>query len=157
MNRSVCDAALYAEGFRNIQGLFGEFFVRAGSGEWELYAYPEVASGAAYSRIDIGLTRAPEQGRSIRGPRHRVLSAQAMTNNLPRIISELLAQSLDDTRMRCPKCGTRYVHLKEPHSGQSWSPFLSCDGAAMLSGRGANRGFACDGTMRGVAPIIVHK
>jgi DNA-directed RNA polymerase subunit RPC12/RpoP len=82
------------------------------------------------------------------GTEYRVLSLEALQREVSSIVEKLSELARNEELLRCPECKTRRVTLKERNS--DGRPFLSCEGASMLYGRGPNKGFLCRGSSRAI-------
>jgi hypothetical protein len=92
------------------------------------------------------------------GTTYRFYSEDALGANLAGTIAELRHVSRNPDLLKCPECGTRNVHMKEPLSGASkqFKPFLSCDGM-QVQGTGKKKGIACYGTSNKLPALINYK
>jgi hypothetical protein len=136
MDIQVTDQALVAAGFKmhptNAPGtsIFAPSFTGPSFGDWQVSAHPakDFHDRSVYSHVTINIH--PTQD-TAKGTQHRVFSVAGLSN-LPSIIGQLQAMVADPEKLKCPKCKTRFVHMKEdPGSGSRYAPFLSCDGMMM--------------------------
>ena len=150
------NAELLAAGFVRTGATFGSEFIKELDGKWAYYAYCSRAEGtdAKYEYVTLGLVGTRDKLRSSKGTRHRISSSlDALRISLPIIVDRLRELASNPQQMTCPECGD-FVHLKEPHNGQNWAPFLSCDGMEVV-GRGAKKRVRCRGT-NNLVPDLVH-
>jgi hypothetical protein len=106
------------------------------------------ATADTYERVDFSLDS--------KGTIHKCFSVKALQSNAVKILDELRRVSENEDLLKCPKCGTRYVHAKEPHPGDKWKPFLSCDGM-MVVGRGREKHVACDGISKKLPAVVLYR
>ena len=90
------------------------------------------------------------------GTLHKCLSVAALRDNLQKIIAELSRVSKEPDLLKCPKCGIRNVHAKEPPPGAKWKPFLSCNGM-MIVGKGNDKHPACDGVSHRLPAVVTYE
>jgi hypothetical protein len=143
------------------------FTLKSSSGFGEEYSFPlatgwKVTAYASFEGNAFAGTAKPDEFDEVsftvdsKGTKHKCLSVSALKANAKKIIAELLRLSQHEDLLRCPKCGVRYVHAKEPLPGQKWKPFLSCEGM-MIVGRGANKHVACDGVSKKIPAVVEYR
>ena len=131
-------------------------FIRPSSGLWKIGAYADVDDRyGGGPRVDIGLKLDP-RGASI-GTVHRILSLRALHARIQEILTTLEALAQQEQLLKCPKCGTRWVAIKEPSAGgKQFSPFLSCQGMHRARGR-MGKYTPCDGVSTQIPALLVHR
>lgn len=135
---------------------YGDEYTKTLHGEWKVSAYASkegnpfagTVKDDSYEKVSFSLDG--------KGTSYRCLSVNALTAHGSGILAELLKVSNNVELLKCPKCKTRYVHVKEPAPYQKWKPFLSCDGM-MITGKGAKKHTACDGTSKKIPAVVVFK
>jgi len=91
-----------------------------------------------------------------RGTTHRCLSILSLSNNIAQIVAKLEEVSKTPELLKCPKCGTRDVHTKEPLPGRKqFKPFLSCSGM-MIVRKGTKKDVICDGVSTALPALITY-
>jgi hypothetical protein len=91
-----------------------------------------------------------------KGTTYRCLSLVALQNNTARIVSELDRVSQTPDLLKCPECGTRYVHTKEPSAGgKQFKPFLSCEGMRIV-GKGNKKHALCNGISKALPALVTY-
>jgi len=91
-----------------------------------------------------------------KGTIHCCLSVAALKNKTIQILAQLEKVSQTPELLKCPKCGKRDVHTKEPLPGRKqFKPFLSCSGM-MIERKGAKKDVICDGVSTALPALYVH-
>jgi hypothetical protein len=130
-----------------MEGL-GSTFTRPSLPGWIIGAY---ASWRDPAHVDVGL-KASSGGHTI-GTCHRFHSAGVLQNGLHQVIANLEAMTAQPDIMKCPKCRSRWVVVKESSQGR---PFLSCEGMR-VAGRGPNKNVLCRGTSDRIPPVLDYR
>jgi hypothetical protein len=131
---------------------WGWAYFKAGTGQWTIGAHAHAEDGVIL-HVDLGLHLDP-RGSTI-GTVHRVESLPALHANATTIVEALEALAQDEDQLKCPKCGVRWVVLKEPSPAAltQFRPFLSCEG--MHKVRSGKRGvILCNGVSRRIPPLV---
>ena len=127
--------------------------------EWRIQGHSK-GSGPEWDSFDFGLVPVNDARGGKKGTVHRCLSEAALRSHLSGIIDSLRDLTSTPDKLRCPKCGVRWVHMKEPGAtGRQWPPFLSCDGMQIVrkSVEGTRiKEPACDGTRRDLPALIKY-
>jgi hypothetical protein len=125
-------------------------FIRPANDGWLIGAH---ASWQQPVHVDLGLMR--NAAEATIGTQHRFVSTAALSRDVRTVLAELEALTLQPDLLKCPDCG-RWVVLKEPTRGQSFPPFLSCEGMRIV-GRGPNKQPQCRGTSKRIAALWLHQ
>jgi hypothetical protein len=125
---------------------------------WEMSAHAGLTNGSV-DNIIFGIYPASAPGKPCKGTRHRAFNHNALVANLGKIISDLTALAGNEALMKCPKCKTGWVHMKEPTimSTKSFRPFLSCDGMQIVRSRSKGKHVACDGTSTAIPALFIYR
>lgn len=95
------------------------------------------------------------------GTVHRVFSAIALTKALPTVLTHLERLAVSHDLLKCPECGLRYVHLKEPGPGKKqFRPFLSCSGMRVVRKSFEGQQYKdvnCRGTSTKIPPLVIYR
>jgi hypothetical protein len=146
-------------GFTCERGCRSDTYSLSLDAEWTITARapfetaPAEASGTFFDTPVNGLYAAVEFTLSSRGTLYRCRTAGALSDHVTDIIEELRRVARDPGLLKCPKCGVRWVQAKEPSPGQSWKPFLSCEGMYIV-GSGRRKQAACRGTSSKLPAVI---
>ena len=130
------------------------------SPDWRIIGYAD-GSAPSWDSFDLGLARVGDTSEAHKGTVHRCFSDTAVSNSLLGIIASLRALAATPDKLRCPKCGLRWVHMKEPYasSPKQWPPFLSCDGMQIAKKRMDGMQFkeaACKGTSKAIPALVKY-
>lgn len=90
-----------------------------------------------------------------KGTSYKFRSLDSLRLHATEVLNTLHTVSKTPDLLKCPKCGIRYVHAKEPVAGQKWKPFLSCEGM-VIERRGKTKGIVCDGTSTKLPAVVVY-
>lgn len=102
--------------------------------------------------VDLGLKLDPGGGPI--GTVHRVISVATLKVKVPEIVASLETLLAQEELLKCPECGVRWVHLKEPDpGGKQFAPFLSCEGMR----KARNRDIVCRGVSRRIPPLVTYR
>lgn len=149
------DAVLLGQGFQKTNSSnFGEQYSRKLAGTLSASAYASVKGGFWEPKTDD--VEKVDFSLESKGTVYRCLSSEALKNNISTIIFELEKVSQTPKFLKCPECGTRDVHMKEPTpGGKQFKPFLSCEGM-MIVGKGRDKHVACKGVSTALPALVVY-
>ena len=148
------ESVLFATDFiaDSSSGLGHQYYLQLGNG-WRISAYAPLEGNAFAGNADPNKIRNVDFTLDSKGTKYRCLSLNALRSKIGSIVSELTTLSATPDLLRCPKCSTRYVYLKEPIGDQKWKPFLSCEGMVIVR-KGKKKDVACDGTSKRIPALI---
>jgi hypothetical protein len=123
--------ALEPHGFVAMPGFLSQFQISCSFTGPKVGRFTIVATAglqdARAEHLDLGLKENPA-GSTV-GTIHRVGSIATLEARLSDIIAGLQRVALQEELLKCPECGIRWVHVKEPTATtKKFSPFLSCSG-----------------------------
>lgn len=136
---------------------FGDSFELKLPTNWTISAYAAFVGNPFEGNVDRESYEDVRVSLDGKGTLHIFHSEDALISDLHSTIAALTEVSQNPDLLKCPKCKTRFVHVKLPTpGGKQFLPFLSCDGMT-ISGSGRNKGPACSGTSRRVVAVVVHR
>jgi hypothetical protein len=159
MKKSDVEALLLSKGFLlSDSSNFGDSYSLALTGsKWSITAYAGKEGSVFQNTVNHDVYKEVSVSLDSKGTDYEFHSLAALQNHLDEVTQSLTEVSQNEDLLKCPKCGTRYVHCKTPSAGQSFKPFLSCDGMTPQKG-GKNRGKAyCDGVSKKLPPQVIYK
>lgn len=154
MNKSEVEKHLSSFGFTNSPSRLGDTYSLPLETGMQITAYASFVgslfapSDDTYGELIITLES--------RGTRYKFRSLAGLQKHFPEVLNTLRTVSKTPDLLKCPKCGIRFVHAKEPTAGQKWKPFLSCDGM-MIQGKGAKKRPACDGVSKKLPAVVAYR
>ncbi|WP_126935486.1 hypothetical protein [Corallococcus sp. AB018] len=115
-------------------------------------------SAVIVEHVELGLELSRQQ--PCIGTIHRAFSVKSFTKALSSILAELEHLASNPDLLKCPECGERYVHLKEPTGMKKFKPFLSCGGMRVVrrSSEGMRyKDIACRGISRKIPALKEYR
>lgn len=107
-----------------------------------------------FAFVDLALSPKGDVSAGLKGTHHRFHSIAALRTSVPQALASLKTLAANDSRIVCPACKRRWVHLKEASPyGKQFRAFLSCDGMQIV-GRGRDKHVACNGTNAEIPAIV---
>ncbi|WP_434716311.1 hypothetical protein [Paraburkholderia sp. A3RO-2L] len=158
ISKEVAFAHLTAAGFQLASSSgFGDSYEKVLDGRWKITAFGGFVGNAFLGNTNRDMYDEISMSLDGKGTTHVFLSGPALVRDLAATVDALSALSLTPDLLKCPKCGTRFVHTKFPTpGGKQFRPFLSCDGM-MIEGRGKGRGPLCTGTSNRIPALETHR
>ena len=149
---AAVDAVLTSHGFAKGQS---DQYSRQSSGQFKMTAWVWLEGGFGEPKTDN--VRRVDMSLDNKGTVYRCHSQAGLTTNISKIITKLDILSQTPDLLKCPECGTRYVHMKESlGGGKKFKPFLSCDGMTIV-GKGRDKRAACRGVSTKIPALVEYK
>ena len=89
------------------------------------------------------------------GTVYKYLSLAGLEAHLHEALTALHRVAENEELLRCPECGIRLAHAKQPGAGERWKPFLSCDGMAR-QGKDKTKEPVCRGVSKKLPAVVVY-
>lgn len=155
--KAEAQAILTTAGLTPHQGWgLGDQYVMPTATHWRVTAYApfegnawaEGANTDQYEHISVSL--------QAQGTVYKYLSLAGLKAHLHEALAALHRVAENEELLRCPECGKRWVHAKEPSKGERWKPFLSCDGMTR-QGKDKTKEPACRGVSKKLPAVVVYR